>query len=69
MKLKNVCLILSIVFLAIGLGAMFMGHGKSSMLDIVQGGAKGLAGVFFIIFYILMLLGKQPTDKTGAEHY
>ena len=48
---------------------MFLGHGKSSLLDVLQGGAKGLAGVFFILYYILMLLGKQPTDKTGAEHY
>ena len=69
MKLKNICLILSIIFLAIGLGTMFMGHGRSSTMDMIQGGAKGLAGVFFIIFYILMLLGKEPTDKTGAEHY
>ena len=69
MKLKNIFLILSIVCLAIGLGAMIMGHGKSSMLDMIQGGFKGLAGVFFIVYYILMLMGKQPTDKTGAEHY
>ena len=69
MKLKNICLLLSIIFLAIGLGAMFMGHGQSSRMDMIQGGFKGLAGVFFIIYYILMLLGKQPTDKTGAEHY
>lgn len=69
MKLKNISLILSIIFLAIGLGAMFIGHGRSSTIDMIQGGAKGLAGVFFIIFYILMLLGKEPTDKTGAEHY
>jgi hypothetical protein len=69
MKFKNISLILSVLFLAIGLGAMFMGHGQSSTMDIIQGGAKGLAGVFFILYYILMLLGKQPTDKTGAEHY
>jgi hypothetical protein len=69
MSLKNTCLILSIICLAIGLGAMFMGHGKSSTADMIQGGFKGLAGVFFIIYYILMLLGKQPTDKTGAEHF
>ena len=67
MKLKNICLILSIVFLAIGLGTMFMS--QSWKMDIIQGGSKGLAGVFFILYYILMLLGKQPTDKTGAEHY
>ena len=69
MKLKNISLILSIVFLALGLGAMFMGPGESSKMDILQGLFKGLAGVFFIIFYILMLLGKEPMDKTGAEHY
>jgi hypothetical protein len=69
MKLKNIALILSIIFLAIGLGAMFMGHGESSKMDIIQGLFKGLAGVFFIVYYILMLLGKEPMDKTGAEHY
>lgn len=69
MKLKNIALLLSIVFLAIGLGAMFVGHGQSSRMDMIQGGFKGLAGVFFIVYYILMLLGKQPIDKTGAEHY
>ena len=68
MKFKNISLILAIVFLAIGVGAMFM-DGQGSMAGIIQGLAKGLAGVFFILFYILMLLGKQPTDKTGAEHY
>lgn len=69
MKTKNICLLLSILFLAIGLGAMFMGHGQSSKMDIIQGIAKGLAGVFFILYYILMLLGKQPSDKTAADHY
>lgn len=69
MSLKNVCLILSIICLAIGLGAMFISHGKSSVMDMVQGGFKGLAGVFFIGYYILMLLGKQPSDKTEAEHH
>ena len=68
MKLKNVCLILAIVFLAVGLGAMFM-DGQGSAAGIIQGLAKGLAGVFFILFYILLFLRKQPTDKTGAEHY
>jgi hypothetical protein len=69
MKLKNIFLTLAIVCLAIGLGAMFFGHGKSSTLDMIQGGFKGLAGVFFILYYILMLMGKQPMDKTGAEHF
>ena len=69
MKLKYICLALSILCLAIGLGSMFLGHGKSSFLDMVQGVAKGLSGVFFIIFYVLMLMGNQPTDKTSADHY
>jgi hypothetical protein len=67
MKLKTIFLLLAIICLAVGLGTMFAG--ESSMLARVQGGFKGLAGVFFILWYILMLLGKQPTDKTGAEHY
>lgn len=66
MKLKYICLALSVLFLVIGLGAMFADGSKAGM---IQGIFKGLAGVFFIIFYILMLLGKQPMDKTGAEHY
>ena len=67
MKLKNIFLIVAIVSLAIGLGTMFMG--KSSTAAMVQGGFKGLAGVFFVLYYVLMLFGKQPMDKTGAEHY
>ena len=69
MSLKNIFLILAIVFVAIGLGTMFMDHGTSSTPAIIQGIAKGLAGVCFILYYILMLLGKQPMDKTGAEHF
>ena len=69
MNLKNIFLTLSIIFLAIGLGSMFLGHGKSSTLDILQGVFKGLAGVFFILFYILMLMGKQPMDKSGGDHW
>ncbi len=48
---------------------MFMESGQSSTAAILQGTFKGLAGVFFILFYILVLLGKEPMDKTGAEHY
>jgi hypothetical protein len=69
MNLKNLCLLLSILFLAIGVGATFMEHNPGSMVGVYQGLFKGLGGVFFIVFYILMLLGKQPMDKTGAEHY
>jgi uncharacterized membrane protein YfcA len=63
MNLKNLFLILAIVFLVIGLSGMFLGHSSSTMA-MIEGIAKGLAGVFFILFYIFMLLGKQPTDKT-----
>jgi hypothetical protein len=69
MSLKNIFLILSLIFLGIAVAAMFMGHGKSSTADMIQGGFKGLAGVFFILYYILVLMGKQPMDKTGADHY
>lgn len=54
MKNKYLYLALAIVCLIIG----FTGGPK------LEGGFKGLAGVFFILFYILLLLGKQPTDKT-----
>lgn len=69
MSLKNVFLVLSILCLAIGLGTMFMGHGKNSMLDMFQGVFKGLGGVFFILYYVLTLFGKEPIDKTGADHW
>lgn len=69
MKLKTIFLILAIVFLAIGFSSMFMSHGRSSTLDMVQGVAKGLAGVSFILFYVLTLFGKEPMDKTGADHW
>ena len=51
MKFKNISLILAIVFLAVGVGAMFM-DGQGSMAGIIQGLAKGLAGVFFVLCYI-----------------
>jgi hypothetical protein len=66
---KNIFLILAIISAAIGIGTMFMDQGTSSMPAIIQGIFKGLAGVFFILYYILVLLGKQPMDKTGAEHF
>jgi hypothetical protein len=62
---KYLFLTLSVIFLAIGLGAMFIGHGSTSTWQILEGTGKGLGGVFFILFYIFMLLGKQPQDKTG----
>ncbi len=69
MKLKTIFLLSAIISLVIGVGAMFMESGQSSTAAILQGTFKGLAGVFFILFYILVLLGKEPMDKTGAEHY
>jgi hypothetical protein len=66
MNLKNLFLLLAIVFIAIGLGAMFMGHGNSTV-SMIEGIAKGLAGVFFILWYIFMLLAKEPTDKTASH--
>jgi hypothetical protein len=67
MNLKNLFLLLAILFLVIGLGSMFMGHSQSSIMAMIEGIAKGLAGVFFILFYIFMLLGKQPNDKTSSH--
>ena len=55
-------LLLSVVFLASGLWGMLAG--ETTTLNIIEGIAKGLAGVFFILYYILMLLGKEPADKT-----
>jgi hypothetical protein len=67
MNLKKLFLFLAIVFLVIGFGSMLTGHAYSSTLAMIEGIAKGLAGVFFILFYIFMLLGKQPTDKTSSH--
>ena len=64
MNLKNLFLLLFIVSLVIGLGAIFLDHNSSSTVGMVEGIAKGMAGIFFILFYIFMLLGKQPIDKT-----
>ena len=61
MRNKYLYLALSILCLAVGLGAMFAG--ESSRLDMVEGMAKGLAGVFFILYFILMLLGRQTFDE------
>lgn len=66
MRNKYLYLALSIVCLIIGLGAMMAG--QTSRLDMIEGAFKGLAGVFFIIYYIFMLLGNQKQDKTTASH-
>jgi hypothetical protein len=65
MRNKYLYLALSILCLIIGLGAM---TGTSSRADMFEGAFKGLAGVFFIIYYIFMLLGNQKQDKTSATH-
>lgn len=68
MNLKKLFLLLTMVFLVIGLGAMFMGGpNKNSTMAMIEGIFKGLAGVFFILYYIFMLLGKQPQDKTSSH--
>jgi hypothetical protein len=64
--MKLLFLALAILFLAIGLGAMFMNHANSTVA-MIEGIAKGLAGVFFILYYIFMLMGKQPGDKTAGH--
>lgn len=61
-KNKYFHLLLAVVCLVIGLGAMF--SGESSRKDMIEGLFKGLAGVFFVLYYILMLIGKEPVDKT-----
>jgi hypothetical protein len=67
MNLKNLFLLLAIVFLLIGFGSMFIGHSTSSTFAMFEGAFKGLGGVFFILYYIFMLLGKQPTDETSGH--
>lgn len=66
--MKNLFLLLAIAFVVIGLGATFIGHDSSTTMSIVEGIFKGLGGVFFILYYIFMLLGKQPLDKTSSSH-
>jgi len=61
MKKKTIFLTLAIFFLIIGLAAM---GGQSTTASIIQGLSKGLAGTSFILFFIFMLLEKQPTDKS-----
>jgi hypothetical protein len=67
MNLKNLFLLLAIVFLVIGFSSMFVGHGTGSKMAMIEGIGKGCAGVFFILYYIFMLFGNQPTDKTSSH--
>jgi hypothetical protein len=67
MNLKNLFFLLAIVLLVIGFGSMFMGHSTNSTFAMFEGAFKGLGGVFFILYYIFMLLGKQPADKTSGH--
>jgi hypothetical protein len=67
MNLKKLFLLLTIVFLTIGLGTMFMGHSKSSTMAMIEGITKGLAGVFFILYYIFMLFEKERMDKPSSH--
>ena len=59
---KNLFLALAIVSLVVGLAIMLLE--RTSFLSVVEGIAKGCAGVFFILYYIFMLMGDQPTDET-----
>ncbi len=67
MNLKYLFLLLSVVFIVLGFAGMFVGHDHSSTLAMVEGICKGLGGVFFILYYIFMLLGKQEFDKTSSH--
>ena len=62
MRNKYLYLALSVISLVIELSSMFAGD--TSVLNMFEGAFKGLAGVFFIIYYIFMLMGKEPVDKT-----
>ena len=62
MKNKYLHLALSMVSFVVGLAMMY--SGESTLVNILEGIFKGLAGTFFILFYILMLLGNEPVDKS-----
>lgn len=56
------------LFLALSIICLILGFLPFN--GMVEGAFKGLAGVFFIIFYVLMLLGKesQETKDKSASH-
>ena len=62
---KVLFLLLSVIFLAIGLVGMLAFQG--SVAEIIEGGAKGLAGVFFILFYIFLLMGEGTSEKKASH--
>jgi hypothetical protein len=66
MNLKYIFLGLAILNVVIGLVVMFTAH-ETTTGAMIEGVCKGLGGVFFILFYIFMLLGKQPLDKESGH--
>lgn len=58
--MKNIFGIIALAGLAVGL----VFHNNA----MVSGIGKALAGVFFILWYIWLLFGKEPVEKSGSGH-